>query len=198
MIMQSLSVNCAIIAMLAAAPLSAQTVSDEDALLEAVNRPWKGDLDGMIERGFIRVLTAYNPLFFSYDGIEQRGIAVEVSRIFEQRINAKFGSKRRPINVVLIPVARDKLLPYLLDGRGDIAGANLTITSKRLKQVGFSDPTYPNISELVVSGSAAPEIRTLDDLVEIGLVLRRPIGFRANTQPTSSAHPPGSATPAGT
>ena len=55
----------------------AQDERPEDPLIEFARQPWTGDLDGMIERGFIRVLTTYNPIFFSFDGIEQRGLLVE-------------------------------------------------------------------------------------------------------------------------
>jgi len=61
-------------------------------------------------------------------------------------------------------VARDQLLPALLEGRGDIAAANLTITPERSKQVDFSDPFGTGVKELVVSGPASPEITRLGDL----------------------------------
>ncbi|MEE9281139.1 MAG: transporter substrate-binding domain-containing protein, partial [Myxococcota bacterium] len=130
-----------------------RTVSaDERALRDLVNEPWTGDLDGMVERGFVRLLTAYNPVNFTYDGVEQRGIAVEAARIFEERLNEAVGMKGRSLNVILLPVARDELLSGLLEGRGDIAAASLTITPARQKRVAFSDPTYPGIRELVVTG----------------------------------------------
>jgi len=60
--------------------------------------------------------------------------------------------------VFFIPVARDQLFPALVAGKGDIAAANLTITSKREKLVDFSAPAYTNVSQLVVSGSASPKL----------------------------------------
>ncbi len=138
--------------------------ADEDALLEHAAEPWTGDLDGMIERGFVRILTAYNPLFFSYDGIEQRGLAVEVARAFEKRLNKTRRKKGRAVHVLLMPVPRDQILPGLAEGRGDIAAANLTITPARQQLVDFSDPIYPDVSELVITGPAAPNIASLDDL----------------------------------
>ncbi|HEX5079199.1 MAG TPA: transporter substrate-binding domain-containing protein [Geminicoccaceae bacterium] len=41
---------------------------------------------------------------------------------------------------MIIPVPRDQLLPALLEGRGDIAAANLTITPERQVLVDFADP----------------------------------------------------------
>lgn len=52
-------------------------------------------------------------------------------------------SKRRNIfasTPLFVPVARNEFIPALLESRGDIASANLTITPERLKQVDFADP----------------------------------------------------------
>jgi ABC-type amino acid transport substrate-binding protein len=77
------------------------------------------------------------------------------------------------LQVVIMPVSRDDLLPYLLDGKGDIAAANLTITPARQAQVAFSDPTYPGVRELVVTGPAAPDVASLDDLASSELHIRK-------------------------
>jgi ABC-type amino acid transport substrate-binding protein len=61
-------------------------------------------------------------------------------------------------------VSRDELISSLLEGRGDIAAANLTITPERLKQVDFSDPTIRNVSEIVVTGPGAEPIGSVEDL----------------------------------
>lgn len=135
--------------------------------------PWVGDLDGMVERGFIRVLTAYNPIFFTYDGVERKGLAVDVTHEFETYMEKRLKKKHAELNIVLIPVARDDLIPYLIEGRGDIAAANLTITPARQKQVAFSDPTYPDVAELVVTGPAAPAIKSLDDLATSAVQIRK-------------------------
>jgi membrane-bound lytic murein transglycosylase MltF len=69
-------------------------------------------------------------------------------------------------------VARDELIPGLLEGRGDIAAANLTITPMRERVVAFSPPLYPGISELVVTGPAGAKVSSFDDLAAVGLHLR--------------------------
>jgi membrane-bound lytic murein transglycosylase MltF len=154
-------------------PAEAQNSDDEAAMIGAARKPWTGDFDAMVERGFIRILTTYNPLFFAPDGIQQRGLAVDIARIFEEWLNKNYGKKRRPLTVVLIPVPRDRLLADLVEGRGDIAAANLTITPERQKLVDFSMPTYPGVSELVITGPGAPGIESLDDLVSKGVHIRR-------------------------
>ena len=67
--------------------------------------------------------------------------------------------------MVFLPVPRDKLLPWLVEGRGDIASANLTITDERAKTVDFSRPLFKNVSEILVSGAAAPAIQNPENRV---------------------------------
>jgi len=51
-----------------------------------------------------------------------------------------------------------------VEGKGDIAAANLTITAARLKTVDFSDPLLTGVKEIVVTGSSAPKLSSLDEL----------------------------------
>jgi membrane-bound lytic murein transglycosylase MltF len=153
-----------------AAPTPAVDASDE--LLEHAMAPWTGDLDGIVDRGFLRILTVHNPLFFTFDGVEQRGLGAELARAFDEHLAEEIGRTRSP-TIVFIPVARDELLPGLVEGRGDIAVANLTITPARQKLVDFSTPTYPDISELVVTGPAAPGISSFDALATSEIHVRR-------------------------
>jgi membrane-bound lytic murein transglycosylase MltF len=149
-----------------------QKAFDEEIVLEHARQPQTGDLDGMFERGFIRVLATYNPLLYFNDGPRQRGITYEAAKAFEEQINKNRGKNPR-VHVIVIPTARDQLLPWLMEGRGDIAAANLTITPERQRLVDFSDPLYPGVSELVVTGPAAPNVASFDDLVSTELYLRR-------------------------
>jgi ABC-type amino acid transport substrate-binding protein len=52
----------------------------------------------------------------------------------------------------------------LVEGRGDIAAANLTITPQRLKLSDFSAPLLTGVDEIIVTGPKAPRIKTVDDL----------------------------------
>ena len=147
---------------------------DEAAMLALVDEPWTGDLDGMIERGFVRVLTVHNPLFFAMDGVAERGLDVEMARQFEgwlRRNQARKAASR--LHLVMIPTPRDQLLPRLLAGRGDIAMANLTITPARAKVVDFTIASFENVSELLVTGPRAPRIETIDDAPRAQILVRR-------------------------
>jgi len=147
--------------------------TDGAALLSFVGEPWTGDLDGMLERGFVRMLTVYNPLFFSFDGVAQRGLDVEMAQALESWLARNYRKKGRPApHVVMIPVPRDDILPALIEGRGDIAAANLTITPGRQKLVDFSIPLYPDVSELVVTGPLANGVASMEDLAATTLWVR--------------------------
>jgi membrane-bound lytic murein transglycosylase MltF len=65
---------------------------------------------------------------------------------------------------VFIPVSRDKLIPMLVSGEGDVVAADLTITSERQKQVDFINPVATGIREVIVTGPGAPPLHSLDDL----------------------------------
>jgi len=99
--------------------------------------PWTGDFDAMLERRMIRVLVPCSRTLFFVDKGRERGITAEL----------------------------DQLFPGLRDGRGDIAAGNLTVTPKRLELVDFVAPEdVRRVKELIVTGPASPELRTLDDL----------------------------------
>ena len=122
------------------------------------------DFDQMLDRRTIRVLVAYNKMLYFLDGAEQRGITYDGFQEFEQYVNEKYDLGARKLDVVFLPVPRDKLLPFLVEGYGDVVAANLTITEERLEVVDFTDPWAEGVTELLVSGPAAPEIRSVDDL----------------------------------
>ena len=131
---------------------------------------WTGDLDGMIERRVMRILTVYSKTFyFVHKGI-QRGTTYDIFRLFEADLNKKLAKDQKlkqqhlKVRVVFIPVARGHLLQALAAGKGDIAASNLTVTEERRKLVDFSSPLYRNVSEVVVSGPASPAITSVDEL----------------------------------
>jgi membrane-bound lytic murein transglycosylase MltF len=132
--------------------------------LEPFLKPFKGDLDGMVERRVIRVLTVQSPINYFVDKGRELGITYESARAFEKHLNEALGNKLITVHVIMIPVARDELIPRLLKGEGDIAAAMLTITPERRKQVDFSDPVAKDISEVLVTGPAAAPAPRPEDL----------------------------------
>src|SRR5262249_11361291 len=102
-------------------------------------------------------------LFFNDKG-SQRGLIGDSLKDFEIYLNKRYKTRNRPITVVALPATREQLLPGLLEGRGDIAAGNLTITPERAKSVDFSMPVTKDVVEIVVTGPASPKIASLDEL----------------------------------
>ena len=160
-----------------AAPAPAQTAAPEEAADETltidlanVQKPWTGDLEGMIERRSIRVLTVNSKTIYFIDKGVLRGTAVEYARLFEEDLNKKLKAEKKlknknlKVRLIFIPLQRDELLPWLVAGKGDIVAAGLTITPESQKSVDFSAAGMTNVSEVVVSGPASPKIASVDDL----------------------------------
>lgn len=125
---------------------------------------WTGDLDGMVKRRVIRVLTVYSKMFYFIDQGTPRGIAYDVMKAFEDDLNTKMKTGNMKVHVIRLPVSRDELLSGVEQGLGDIAMANLTVTPDRLKVVDFTDPLFKDATEIVVTGARSPKLSTLDDL----------------------------------
>ncbi len=132
--------------------------------LRRVEQKWRGDLDGMVERRMIRALVVYSKTFYFIDRGAPHGTSYDTLSAFEAFLNRKLKRRHLKVHVVFIPVARDQLMPALLQGRGDVAAANLTITPARQALVDFSNPFWTGISELLVTGPSARGIRGLEDL----------------------------------
>src|SRR6195256_5279928 len=149
----------------ATAPAPESASGSKVRQLSLAEKPWTGDFDRMTERRMIRVLVPYSRTLYFNDKGRERGLTAELVRDFEQYINRKFKAGKRPISVYLIPTTRDKLLPKLVDGLGDIAAGNLTVTEERLRDVDFVVQTDRKpVAEIVVSGATGPAIASVDDL----------------------------------
>ncbi|HSB77815.1 MAG TPA: lytic transglycosylase F [Candidatus Methylomirabilis sp.] len=159
-----------------AAP-AAPSGQKENVLPNVAKRSWTGDLDGMIKRRQIRILTAYSKTFYFVDKGVQRGLAYDIGQLIEKEINKKLKTKNIRVHVLYVPVPRNDIIPALLEGRGDVAMANLTITPERLKQVDFSDPTSTDVSEIVVTGPGAEPIASVQDLAGKEVYIRKSSSF---------------------
>ena len=73
-----------------------------------------------------------------------RGLAYEAFKAFEDEINKKRGNLK--VNVVFFPTTREKMVPDLLAGLGDVVVAGFTITPERDKLVDFAIPRRPSRS----------------------------------------------------
>src|SRR5262245_42806078 len=136
-------------------PSSSRTPAGQPRQLDTSNEPWTGDFDRMLERRMIRVLVPFSRTLFFNDKGRERGTIAELVRHWEQYINKKYAAKlgKRPVTVYLIPTTRDKLIPHVAGGLGDIAAGNITVTAARLETVDFVAPEdFRAVNEIVVAG----------------------------------------------
>jgi membrane-bound lytic murein transglycosylase MltF len=136
---------------------------DEQSILK-LDKKWTGDFDGMVERHVIRALVPPSKTFYFFDRGQQKGITYDALMEFEKYVNKKLGKKTLTVQLVVIPTTRDRLFPGLVGGLGDIAAGDLTVTPERQRLVDFSDPAYPNVDEIIVTGPKSPSVKTTEDL----------------------------------
>ncbi len=139
----------------------------------SLDKIWKGDFDGMVERRLIRVLVVFNKMGFFIDQGQYRGVSVELLETFKKFINEGNTDKALQIDVIYLPVYRDQLIPALVAGKGDIAVGNLTIIEDRLKNVDFSEPFLTNVKEIVITNGKIPPLNTIEDLSGQKIHLRK-------------------------
>ena len=174
--MQSLRRSLVLAAMLVGAATAGSIAADAPQAVTTappLHQPWLGDLEGMVARRTIRALVVYSKTFYFLDGAQQRGLSYDLLKEFETFVNRQYKTGTLKIRLVIIPVARDELLPSLVEGRGDLAVANLTITDKRRRTVDFSTPFLKDVSEIVVSGAKAAPLTRLEDFAGRRIEVRR-------------------------
>ncbi len=125
---------------------------------------WIGDFPKMVERRMIRVLVPPSKTFFFLDKGRKRGLTYDNLMAFEKFINKELRSKHMQVKVVVIPTSRKHLLRDLQRGYGDIAAGNLTITPVRKELVDFTNPLLTGVSEVIVSNSNGPQLKSVFEL----------------------------------
>lgn len=151
-----------------------------DIFVDNIISHWTGDLDGMIKDRLIRVLVIPSMIMYKVDKGKRSGIFYELAMEFEKSINKHYKPKTKHLktNVAFIPVSRDDLIPALLEGRGDIAVADISITPKRRELVDFSDPFYTEINEIVITGPSSPLLTSIEDLAGKEVFVRFSSSYR--------------------
>jgi membrane-bound lytic murein transglycosylase MltF len=158
----------------AAEPAGVVPLEDlQTAELLQLNVPLKGDFDQMQSRRFVRALVPYSRTFYFLDGPHQRGLAYESLAAFEKSLAKRAPRGVAPTKIVIIPTSRERLLPALAEGYGDVAVGGFTITEARRTHVDFSDPTADGIRSVVVTGPDVPPLTRLEDLSGREVSVRR-------------------------
>ena len=89
--------------------------------LPAPNRPWTGDLDGMVERRLIRALVTFSRTNYFLDGADQKGLSYEGLKQFEKHLNPALGH---------ISDSDQRYLDWQLALLRPIRGKSLNVTSR--------------------------------------------------------------------
>jgi membrane-bound lytic murein transglycosylase MltF len=123
-----------------------------------------GDLDAIFERGYIRVLVPFSKTFFFYEGARPRGLAYEFMEEFAKELRKSQADNPTRFMVFYLPMPRDRLIPGIAEGLGDIAIAGLTATDERQQVVDFLIHGSSPVSEVIVTGPDAPRLESVEDL----------------------------------
>ena len=154
----------------------------EAATKQFIVNKWTGDFDGMVKRRQIRVLVPYSKTLYFVDRGQQRGLAYDAFRLFEEDLNKRLKKTNVKVHVVFLPEARGDLITALREGRGDVAMGYVTITPERLKEVDFSVPTSTNVSEIVVTAPGNPPVATPQDLSGREVYIRKASSYDESVQ----------------
>ena len=132
-----------------------------------------GDLDAIKERGVLRVLTRNNAAsYFLYRG-EERGFDYELAQRIAKALDVRLQ--------MVVPPSRSQLVPWLLEGRGDVIAAQMTATERRRAKVAFSTP-YLFTTEVLAkkAGADGPEDRAA--LAGLEVHVRPSSSYRATVE----------------
>lgn len=139
------------------------------------------DLDAIKKRGSLRMLTRNNAISYFLHKGQQQGFDYELLKLF-----AKDHGLR--LDVVVPPEASD-LIPWLLEGKGDVIAAQLTITDAREEQVASSTP-YLSADEVLVQRAGTPPLTSLADLKGKTIHVRKSSSFKSTLDALQAAHGP--------
>lgn len=127
----------------------------ERALTGELDAQFLGDLEGISERGVLRVLTRNNPVTYFLHRGRPRGFEYELMQLFADDLDVRL--------LMVVAPDREALVPWLLEGRGDIIAASLTATRERKEKVSFSTP-YLFVDEVVVQPEEGDPIASVGEL----------------------------------
>ena len=123
-----------------------------------------GDLPEMKKRHIIRVLVAHSKTNFFLVKGEPHGFEYELLQQYGKFLNKKVSKRQIKTRIVFIPVPFDQLISGLLEGKGDIAAAGLTITPEREKKIAFTQPYLPRVEEVVIARKRLKDVKKVEHL----------------------------------
>ena len=143
---------------------------------------YTGDLPALKKRGRLRILIPANVGGEFY--LPREGWPVEA-----QHEAAENFARRHGMTPELVPVPRfADMIPWLLDGRGDLIAANLTVTERRREQIAFSVP-ITTVRQQVLVASTQQAIKAVADLAGKRVMLDPSSSFWERLQDLQSEYP---------
>lgn len=153
-----------------------------EATLADLRTPAMGDLDAIVNRGYLRILVSEGPTnYFVKDGV-QGGATYAAATALATFLHSTAGA--RDLKVVILPVAITDLIPALNEGRGDLV-ANILITPDREEPTVTLVPALTNIREFVVTAPGQPRFVSLEDLEGRSIHVRKSSAHFASLQRTN-------------
>jgi len=122
------------------------------------------DLPKIRQRKILKALVTHSRTDFFLLNKRPRGLMYEMLLEYEKHLNKGIRRETQKTRIVFVPVPFDQLIPALLEGRGDLAAALLTLTPERKKLVAFATKRKLIVNELVVSHKSVVELKKLKDL----------------------------------
>ena len=148
-----------------------------ETLEETLSKPYDGDFDAILERGYMRVLIPFSKTGFFIDRGVQRGVSVDLMIEFEKHLDKAYGKKVQDFEIVLMPTPRERLFTDLAGNRGDIAIGNLTITEERRKLADFSVPLLQDVHEVPVTLDTVNDLTSTADLAGRSIYVRNSASY---------------------
>jgi len=154
--------------------------ASEIAARAAMTAPATGDLAELVKRRYIRVLVPLSRSLYYLDRGQQFGLSYDAGKLFEESLNKKLGSGVIKVTLAFLPVARERMLPMLAEGRGDLAIGNLTATDERARFADFAEPFLTGVREIVVTAKDSPLPKSVDDLAGREVFVRKSSSYYAS------------------
>ncbi|MFL6733356.1 MAG: transglycosylase SLT domain-containing protein [Sphingomicrobium sp.] len=168
-------------------PPPAYELALPDYLRTKLSQPFTGDLDAMVERRIIRVAAPFSRTFYYIANGVQRGLSYEYMKLYEDQLNAALPKDHPWVFVVVLPIARDRLLPELVAGKVDMVAAQLTVTPDRSRVVDFTTPTRTEVNEVQVSGPGTSPLASAAELSGKTVFVRKSSSYFQSLQRLNQA-----------
>jgi len=143
-----------------------------------VGERYTDDLVKLKKRNVIRALVVPGKTEFYIRNGKISGLMVKLLENYGKTLNKGIRKQDKKTRIVYIPVDFDDLIPALIEGRGDIAAAFITVTDERKQKVAFSSGHSRQVNELIITNKDSNKsILTLDDLAGKNVYVLRGSSF---------------------